>query len=200
MVADKLGVRVMRADVGARDPVHGVLRFLDDHPCDLIVLATHAREGLPRWLRASVAEPLSRKARLPALFLPHASPGFVSAENGEVLLRSVLIPIDHSPSASPAVSLAIKLADRLEAWETVYYLLHVGPDGPTMHVEARYEPRLYHLQREGSVVDTIIDAADELGADLIVMARRGHEGFLDAFRGSTTEQVLRRAGRAMLAA
>jgi nucleotide-binding universal stress UspA family protein len=198
-VAEKLGIRVMKEEVGDRDAVRGVLRFLNRHPCDLMVLATHAREGLPRWLHGSVGEPLSRKARLPALFLPHVSRGFVGTDNGDVLLRSVLIPIDHSPSPSPAVSLAIELAERLEARETVFHLLHIGADGPMMHVDARYEPRLRRLQREGPVVDTIVDAAGELDADLIVMATQGHDGFLDAFRGSTTEQVLRRAGRAVLA-
>ena len=198
-VADKLGIRVMKADVGDRDPVRGVLNFLNEHPCDLLVLATHAREGLPRWLHGSVGEPLSRKARLPVLFLPHASRGFVSTDSGEVLLRRVLIPIDHSPSPSQAVSLAIDLADGLQARETVFHLLHVGADGPRMHVDARYEPRLRRLQREGPIVDTIVQAAGELDADLIVMATQGHDGFLDAFRGSTTEQVLRRAARAVLA-
>jgi nucleotide-binding universal stress UspA family protein len=48
-------------------------------------------------------------------------------------------------------------------------------------------------------VETIVDTAREVDADLIVMATRGREGFLDALRGSTTEQVLRQAGRAVLA-
>jgi nucleotide-binding universal stress UspA family protein len=55
------------------------------------------------------------------------------------------------------------------------------------------------LQKEGPVVQTIVDTAREVDADLIVMATRGREGFLDALRGSTTEQVLRQAGRAVLA-
>jgi len=198
-VADKLGIRVMKADAGDRDPVRGVLNFLNKHPCDLLVLATHAREGLPRWLHGSVGEPLSRKARLPALFLPHASRGFVSTDGGEVRLRSVLIPVDHSPSPSQAVSLAIDLADGFQTRETVFHLLHVGADGPRTPVDARHEPRFRCLQRGGPVVDAIVQAAGELDADLVVMATQGHDGFLDAFRGSTTEQVLRRAARAVLA-
>ena len=176
-----------------------ILKFLNKHPCDLLVLATHAREGLPRWLRGSVGEELSRKASLPALFLPHASRGFVSIDSGEVQLRNVLIPIDHSPSPSVAVSLAINLAEGLQARETVFHLLHVGADGPTMHLDARHEPQLRRLERDGPTVETIVDAAGEVDADLVVMATQGHDGFLDAFRGSTTEQVLRRSGRAVLA-
>jgi nucleotide-binding universal stress UspA family protein len=53
--------------------------------------------------------------------------------------------------------------------------------------------------RSGQPVDEIIKAADEDKADLIVMATEGHNGFLDALRGSTTEQVLRRAPCPVLA-
>ena len=55
------------------------------------------------------------------------------------------------------------------------------------------------LVRQGPVVDTIAQVADELEADLIVMATAGHRNFLDALRGSTTEGVVRRARRALLA-
>ena len=40
----------------------------------------------------------------------------------------------------------------------------------------------------------ILNAAQEYGADLIVMATAGHHGFLDALRGSTTERIVRRDG------
>jgi nucleotide-binding universal stress UspA family protein len=68
-----------------------------------------------------------------------------------------------------------------------------------MDVHQNHEPRLRCLTRTGPVVEAIVNAADELEADLLVMATKGHDGILDAFRGSTTEQVLRRAERALLA-
>jgi nucleotide-binding universal stress UspA family protein len=198
-VAQKLGLRVTKVDVDDRKPMHAILRFLEEHPCDLIVLATHGREGLPRLMRGSVAEPLARQAQLPTLFLPHGCFGFVDARNGEVQLRNVLIPVAASPSASPAISEAVELANGLGASGTVFHLLHVGADELATPVEPRYEPRLRRLRRSGPVVETIVQIADEVAADLVVMATAGHEGFLDAFRGSTTEQVLRQAKRAMLA-
>jgi nucleotide-binding universal stress UspA family protein len=53
--------------------------------------------------------------------------------------------------------------------------------------------------RPGSVVDEILAAAAESQANLIVMATAGHQGFLDALRGSTTERVLRHAPCPVLA-
>ena len=53
--------------------------------------------------------------------------------------------------------------------------------------------------RTGDVVEQILEAAAETSTDLIVMATSGRSGFLDALRGSTTEQVLRRARCPLLA-
>ena len=53
--------------------------------------------------------------------------------------------------------------------------------------------------RPGPVVGTILEVAEEVSADLIVMATAGHKSVLDALRGSTTEAVLRKAQRPLLA-
>ncbi|MEN0062445.1 MAG: universal stress protein [Myxococcota bacterium] len=44
--------------------------------------------------------------------------------------------------------------------------------------------------RSGPVVDTIVAAAEELQADLIVMGTHGRRGVAEFFTGSTTEQVV----------
>jgi len=198
-VAETLGLRVRKVDIPDREPIHGVLGLVDKHPFDLVVLASQAREGVARWLHPSIAEPLAREARLPTLFLPRGARGFVDPADGAVRLRNVLIPVDRSPRPAQAVALAMALADLLEADEAVFHLLHVGAFWPATPIPAGREPRVRQLERTGPVVDRIVAAADELDADLIVMATHGHDGLLDALRGSTTEQVLRRAGRALLA-
>jgi nucleotide-binding universal stress UspA family protein len=48
-------------------------------------------------------------------------------------------------------------------------------------------------------VEVILTEAEESDADLIAMATQGRDGFLDGFRGSTTEQVLRGARSPVLA-
>ncbi len=52
---------------------------------------------------------------------------------------------------------------------------------------------------EGPTVEAILSAANAYLADLVVMPTAGRHGFLDALRGSTTEQVLRRAPCPLLA-
>ncbi|MEL6791783.1 MAG: universal stress protein, partial [Pseudomonadota bacterium] len=53
--------------------------------------------------------------------------------------------------------------------------------------------------RSGPIADTILEEAEAFDADLIVMATQGRQGFLDALRGSTTDQVVRKAPCPVLA-
>ena len=48
-----LGVRAEKVVAKERDPVKAVIRFLERHPVDLIVLAASNREGRARWLSSS---------------------------------------------------------------------------------------------------------------------------------------------------
>ena len=53
--------------------------------------------------------------------------------------------------------------------------------------------------KSGNVIDAILETARTEDADLIVMATDGRDGFLDAFRGSHSERVLRQAPCPLLA-
>jgi nucleotide-binding universal stress UspA family protein len=200
-VQDRLGLKVTKSDVPDEDPTDAILRFTTENRCDLLVLATHAREGLARFFLGSIAETLARRAKIPTLFLPVGSTGFVDAATGKAALRNILLPIDLSASAGYAASLALRIADALGCEDAVLHALHVGaPDEmPAVAVDARHEPRLRRILADGAVVPRILQSAAELDAELIVMATRGRDGLLDALRGSTTEQVLRQAGRPLLA-
>jgi nucleotide-binding universal stress UspA family protein len=58
------------------DSAEEILRLAQESGCDLIVLGTHGRTGLPRLLMGSVAEQVVRKAPCPVLTVkaPHVSP------------------------------------------------------------------------------------------------------------------------------
>lgn len=124
-VAEQLGNHVAKVEVHRHDPVKGIVHFLESHDSDLLVLATHGREGLSRWLHGSVAEPIARQANLNALFVREGGRGFVDPEDGKTHLRRILIPIDHKPRAEPAISAAKQLS-RLLCSDVSIRLLHVG--------------------------------------------------------------------------
>lgn len=194
-IGAKLGVKVVKAEMMPMGIEQGIQRFLHDHPADLIVLATEARQGVARWLHGSLAEALAREARLPTLFVPEKARGFVDPARGEVHLRRVLIPVDHAPPPAAAVDTIMRLAQLL-AIDAEERLLHVGKQSPQV---TRGQRPLQVIKSEGDAVEAIVRTAGEWHADLIGMPTAGHHGFLDALRGSTTERVLRAAPCPVLA-
>ena len=199
VILDQLGVRLAKIGVHGRDAVRAILHFLDRHPSDLIVLATHGRGGLPRWLHGSVAEPVARAAHAMTLFIPHGARGCVAPESGAVTLRRILMPIDRRPAPGRALTAAAQTASLLAGAPVALELLYIGEAGdmPDLPVDQAAWASVERTVRSGDVVGQILAAA--AAADLIVMATEGHGGFLDALRGSTTERVLRQAPCPLLA-
>ncbi len=204
-VESKLGLRVTKSDIPDENPTQAILRFTERHRSDLLVLATYAREGgIARLLQGSIAETLARRAGMPTLFVPVGASGFVDPATGAPALRNILLPVDAATPPAHAARLALRLADVLGKDGTGaarLHVLHVGDpsEAPEVSVDARHAQRLLRRQAEGSVVPRVVEAAAEVEAELIVMPTRGRDGLLDAVLGSTTEQVLRQAGRALLA-
>ncbi|MEM9555193.1 MAG: universal stress protein [Acidobacteriota bacterium] len=192
---EALDLEVTQIAALGRNPVQPILDSLDEFNADLLVVATHQRQGLERWLRRDVAKRVARHRALPTLFVPVGEPGFVSASTGRVNLERVLVPVDWTPSGQPAVDGALTMADTLDVAELEMVIFHVGEsvsDFPSMEWPQRDGLRLTRSQHAGDVVDAIIARAEELDADLVVMATAGRQGLADALRGSTTEQVLQR--------
>jgi nucleotide-binding universal stress UspA family protein len=195
-VFQRLGVAAMK--VSARgDPVKTSMRQIRKQNPDLVVLATRGRNGLPHWLKPSVAQAIARRTSAMTLFVPRGCRGIVSMD-GDIQLRRILIPVDHEPNAQEAVVRAARAAEAFGDEPVEILLLHVnGGDLPQLY---RPESRLCvwkELRRRGAVAKAILDAARK--ADLIVMATEGRQGFVDAMRGSVTERVVRGAPCPVLA-
>lgn len=196
-----LGIDVVKVIARERDPVGAVLRYLETHPTDLIVLAPHQQGGRTHWLTRSVSGPVARKSGQATLFVPHGVAGFVSGQDGRVSLQSVLIPVAPQPRALPAVAAAARLVSRLSIPSGTFTLLHVGAAGSMPALNPPPVPgwRWERVTKAGDVIETILDSASQTRAELIVMTTDGRQGFLDAFRGSHSERVLRRTPCALLA-
>jgi nucleotide-binding universal stress UspA family protein len=187
----ELGIDARKVVTQESNPVEAVLRYLERHPAELIVLATHQREGRMRWLGKSVAEPVARRAAQMTLFIPGDSQGFVSADDGSITLSRVLIPVANSPKPQPAIEAAARLVRRMNCPQGTFTLFHVGQSDTMPAVRCREVAgwNWTNKVQSGDVIQNIVDAGNE--ADLIVMATDGRNGFLDALRGSHSERVLR---------
>jgi nucleotide-binding universal stress UspA family protein len=197
----KAGLRIRKILKSGADPVETMLRHFRRLPPDLIVLATHQREGIERWLHKAVAEPLARRSGAMTLFVPRERRGFVSLRTGSVELQKILIPVDHDPDPQTALSKALLLTRGLGCITGEFRLIHVGPHRTAPVVDLPDCPGWSYdiTVRQGDVVDEILKTDHDWRPNLMVLATRGHLDFLDALRGSTTERVLRGARCPVLA-
>jgi nucleotide-binding universal stress UspA family protein len=192
-VLKKAGILVEKVVAVHDDPAFSTRQFLERHPRDLMVLATHQYREPVRWLRRSVAAPVARESDGVTLFIPQGIDGFVSYHDGTVRLERILIPIDFHPRPQPAIDAATTLARILGCTDCLFTLVHVGDphDVPAVVTPTQVGLRWEKVTRQGDVVKEILELERQRAADLIVMTTQGRDGFLDALRGSTTERVLR---------
>ena len=197
----KLGLGIQKIQGMREDPVPSILGYLDSTPHDLIVLTTHQQKGIDRLLYKAIAEPVARGSKQMTLFIPQEQKGFVSLKDGEVSLQRILIPVDQSPLPQAAIDAAAGLVHLLNGNGTEFTIVHVGSHStlPPYHLSNDHDWKWETIVCTGSAVDHILKIAEDSSSDLIVMATQGHQGFLDALRGSMTERVLREASCPILA-
>jgi universal stress protein family protein len=197
----ELGIDVRKIVTKDKDPVKSVLAYLENAPNDLIVLATHQDKGQGLWQEKSVAQPVARKSRQMTLFVPVGVKGFVSFQDGAVSLKNILIPVSQVPKAQPAIQAAVRIAQQLNCPTGRFTILHVGDDTTMPEVNCPELPgwEWTKLSQKGEIIEVILQTARATEADLIVMSTEGHNGFLDALRGSHSEQVLRQCACPLLA-
>jgi len=195
-----LGVNVRKVVARESNPVHAVTQYWNENPADLLVLATHQHEGRVAWLRQSVGGSIARRSGQMTLFIPEQASGFVSAKDGSVSLKNILVPIAETPGPQPAVDAAARLAVRLNCPAGVFTLLHVGKEDEMPQVHCPEVPgwEWRKVCRSGAVIDGILDSAHQSGADLVVMSTDGRSNFLEALRGSHTERILKQAATPLL--
>ena len=192
MIANKLGIEVENIRIKLQEPTQAIVDFLSEHGSDLVVIATHGRDGVSHWLQGSVAEGVFRRSAIPTLFFAPGARGFVDQVSGDVQLKRVLIPVDFSPPPYRAIEAIQRFGRLLTGANIAVDLLHVGEAAPPLRAASSSAlPPV--ILRSGNVVKSIVEAAIEFDVDFIGMPTAGHHGVLDALRGSTTERVIRHA-------
>lgn len=197
-VGKKFGIKAVKVELPPQNPVSAILQYEDRHPCDLMVLATHGRDGLPRFVQGSVAETVARRAAVNALFVAPGALGFVHPTRGDWRLKRILAPVDSHPDPNPSLPLIQAIAALPDEPAEVRFV-HVGALPPKLSDVKDGLTKDMIVLRNGAAVDGILTEAEEWRADLIVMPTAGHDGWMDAVRGSTTERVLRQAPCPVLA-
>jgi nucleotide-binding universal stress UspA family protein len=197
----ELGMGVKKVEVGARGAARNVAGYIMEHEPNLVVISTHRRKGVDRLLHASISETIARRTHARTLFVPRGVKGFVRQQTGEVSLRRILVPLKPGLAPQMAVDEAAHMARLLGGPEVRFTLMHVGSKYgmPRVRVIPEHDWLVERLCVEGVPGEAIVQAARVHRADLIVMVTQGHDGFLDAIRGNSTERVLHEAPCPVLA-
>jgi nucleotide-binding universal stress UspA family protein len=200
-VYEELNVDVRKVSVHNRNPIRATIELLDRQPHDLVVLATEGSEGRENWLYQSKAEAIARGSDAMTLFVPSRSHrGFVSLENGDLNLRKILMPIDAAINFTVAIEFSRRAAEIIGDGDVEITLLHVGEHMPPIPELPEAPGWTWQTTlRHGEPVESILDAMDDLNADLIVMTTNGRDTLRQALVGSTTERIIRKADCPVLA-
>jgi nucleotide-binding universal stress UspA family protein len=182
-----------------------LLRCVRGATPDLVVMATHGREGLAHVFLGSVAESVIRHGRTPVLCVREPDHGVA------LPFRRILVPTDLSPASRRPFALGATIARAFDSEVLALHVAHVG-DGSLVGVTAAVESalpseaalrdflwpefaatRVTARVELGSAADQIIQTARAEKADLIVMSTHGHDSLRDRVLGSQTERVVRAA-------
>ncbi len=206
--AGKRGLSIeahIRRGINAAD---SILEYIDEQEFDLVVMGTHGRTGLKKFLYGSVAEKVVRLSPIPVLTTHQKLQKFS--------LQKILVPIDFSDNSKKALDFAEPIAKKFDSRLTflhvveqevppAYYaatvesIFSIDKDFKDRSIEKLKELTGYEEKdadlviTEGRSHKDIVDYAEDNNFDLIIMATRGLS-VLDHFLiGSTTERVVRLA-------
>lgn len=186
------GVSVRKVDIRDDNAVDGLAEYLWEHEVDVVVMATHGRSGIGRWMSGSISDEVMREAQIPALLLGPQARGFVDLARGELNLRHALLPVADQPVPGGAHAALSRL---LTGTEARIDCIHAGADLPRVLDSQGASVAVRGVT--GDPVSAILAEAQD--ADLIAMPTAGRQGFMDALRGSTTERVIAQANCPVLA-
>jgi nucleotide-binding universal stress UspA family protein len=203
-------------------PVQDVAEAVDAHAheldADLIAMCAHGRSNLRDRLVGSIAERILRGGSVPVLLRTVRRP------DGERFdLRNLLMPIDFDHDVEAALSAARAIAPPYKA--TVTLLSALEPPAPAT---SRLLPATTAVMRDYELADlrrrldalaermrgdlgvvrsavsdqpptgAILDAADSLPADLIVLVTDAHAGLSSWYAPATAQELLRRPNLTLL--
>ena len=189
----KLGFDVQKVTATSQNPIDKCIEFLSFYRVDLVVLTIRQHDSMVGWFEKTIGQPISRVAGQPTLFIPKDVDGFVSGSDGSVRITNILIPITGKPCPRGSLGFAKRLIHSLKQPMGTVTLLHVGDLDTLPHVEppevAGWNWVVQTLP--GNPADTILQQAERLLVDTIVMTTDGPDRFIDKYFGTTSERVLR---------
>ena len=175
--------------------ITGVVDFVaQSKKADLIVLGTHGRRGIGKFILGSIAEEILRHAFCPVLTVgPKVGAGRPRAKK----LRKILFATDFSENANTTFAFAVGLAQEQQAHLTLLHVIENPKTGDLVQPHELEQFALDHLASfadgesglvsnprtlvvHGAPSEKILEVAEREQADLIVLGLRESQGYIRA--------------------
>lgn len=178
-------------------PTSAILLAASEREADLIVVGTHLRHGWRRAGLGSVSEGVLHGSRCPVLTVgAHDRVGA-----GPCAVTNVLCPVNFTDVARDSLRAAARVADAFGARLVIVHVIE--PDEVTDVAAAEDKVRHWiapelqgicsyrELVLRGGAAERVLDCADDVGADLIVVGAQ-HKFLRNAtVIGTTAERIIR---------
>ncbi|WP_440009192.1 universal stress protein [Halomicrococcus sp. SG-WS-1] len=191
------------------EPYRTIIGYADSHDVDLIVMPTHGRQGLERFLLGSTTERVVRRANVPVLTIRPDDDSTI-----EYPYQNALVPTDGSDCANQALAMGVDVA---KADGAALHLLSVIAIA-SLGVDVRSDLQMSALEEQAdeliedarafaenasvesisgsvehgpSIHRAILSYIDEHDIDLVVVGTHGRTGFDRYVLGSVTEYLIR---------
>ena len=199
-------LEAMRGQLGQEITSAGVKRgaaaaeiLAQSETADLVVMASHGRRGLDRLLLGGVTTKVVRGCAKPVLVV-------AGADCREPKLDVIMVAIDGSEGSVRALEAAKKLARAVNAVLVLYQAVKMSwASGDLEKPLEDVERQLQSLAADCPDLETrvrayttdgppyILERAEELKADLIVVGSHGRRGLQHLLMGSVAEHVVHHA-------
>ncbi len=213
LVSEGLSVKT---DIGSDPAAEAIIDHLTNEDEDLIVMSTHGRSGITRWVFGSVAHKVLHAAHCPILLIRPSSPPLEANDMPDI--QKIVVPLDgseHSLTALPVIEdfakafkaslILLNVVLPLTAYVGAEFvtptrnfleeqitwarkfLSSVGKDVQSRGVEAT------SMVMVGTGASEIVRGAEDAKADMIAFSTHGRSGLSRSLMGSVADAVVHRA-------
>jgi nucleotide-binding universal stress UspA family protein len=186
-----------------------ILDTIQEHNFDLVVMGTHGRTGFKHLFQGSVAEKIIRHSPIPVLTVHRSIKNYN--------LEKIVVPIDFSLYSKSAADYGIILADNFGSQLDILHVIErdIHPSFYSSGIKSIFEVdtnlkervvqnmkefldnqfpqdiKINFEVREGIAHKEIVEYANEISANLIVIASLGLTGLDYILVGNTAEKIVR---------
>ncbi|MFC1939043.1 universal stress protein [Chloroflexota bacterium] len=203
----------VRGELAMGYPPEEIMRYAEEQNVDLILMATHGRSGVRRWVLGSVADKILCVSSIPVWLIRAGTAESVTYDKWTK--RTLLVPLDGSVLAEKVLPHVEALAKQPGVPPVDVILLRVAESPTTSghyfrniperreeieqyltNIETRFKNsglRVKSQVSSGEPAEQIVKHGRADPFSIIVMSTHGHSGMSRWFYGSVTTRVLEHA-------